>query len=159
MRLHSIVFIVGVVQLAAGCDPIAGVTLRQRLGPAPRLACVRAALVASRLVADVRPSEYNRTLPGHRFQVFLADSLAPRHAMPPRVRLVVPANDSATLEISIMYFGATTARITPEFARQSTAVASLLTSVVRDACAPDLPAAVTCRIEGWGRSRPCAPAT
>ena len=131
--------------------------MRQRLAPATRLDCVRAALAGSPVVSEVGPSTYYKALPGHPFQVLLHDSIAPLHGMPPHLRFVVPAHASATLEVSVRYFGATTGSITPESARRLATAAGVLTRLVREACALDVPAA-TCRVEGFGRSRPCAPA-
>jgi hypothetical protein len=155
MRPHIAVVVLPLAGLMAGCDPAAGVTTRQRLAPATQLDCVRAALAASPVVREVGPSTYYKALPGYQFQVLLRDSIAPPHVIPPHVRLVVPAHDSVTLEVSVSYFGATTGSITPESARQLAAAAGVLTRLVREACVPDA-AAPTCRVEGFGRSRPCA---
>lgn len=160
VRRLAAVFTIPFAVLLAGCDPIAGVALRQPLAPAPQVDCVRAALAASPLVSRVGPSTYDKALPGYQFQLLLRDSVAPERTMPPMVRLLVPARDDdrVTLEVFISYFGATTSSITPESAQRLAGAARVVTRLVRDACAPGSPPDATCRIEGFGPSRLCPPA-
>ena len=157
MRRPFDVVLLLLVGLTAGCDPAAGVAMRQRLAPTPQIDCVRAALAASPMVTQVGASTYYDALPGYQFQVVLHDSVAPRHAMAPRVQLLVPTRDSATLEVSVRYFGATTGRITAESGRQLAAAAELLMRLIHSACTPETPMTATCHIVGAGRARPCAP--
>ena len=143
--------------LLASCDPAAGVTLRQSLVPAPGIDCVREALAASPLVAQVAASHYYPKLREHMLRIVLHDSVAPRHARQPVVTLIVPRTDTAALEVHVGIFGATTGRLSQESVDRLRAAGRLVAAVVQQACARSSPSTVQCVVEGFGRSRPCDP--
>jgi hypothetical protein len=159
MRTPAASLRVLVLVLVAACDPIAGVSLRQSLRPAPAFDCVRAALAASPLVAGVQPLEYQPRSGMRSLALFLRDTVTAPGAMPPRVDLVMLRGDTTELRVFVGYFGATTSRLKPASVARLTAAAEPIARLIRAACAPDAPVAVRCIVVGWGRERPCEPAT
>ena len=147
-----------VALLLVGCDPAAGVTLHQALVPAPGIDCVREALAASPLVAEVGPTRYYPKLREHTLLIVLHDSVGPRHIRGPRVSLIVPRADTATLEVHVGVFGATTGSLSQESIDRLRVAGRVVADLVQQACARSSPSTVHCVVEGFGRSRACDPA-
>ena len=146
--------VVGIV-LATGCDPTAGVYIRQQLAPAPAADCVGAALASSPLIAAVAPFG-SPTPPRYSYRVDLRDSTVTGTTRSATVTLANhTAATAAQLSVSVLRRGDMTFTIGSARARYYAKLASQVADVVRAACAPGAPTKVSCRIEGFGPSRSC----
>jgi hypothetical protein len=140
---------------AAGCDPLAGISVSRTLQPAPAPQCLSGALAGSSVLvrADTVPVLANQKRPrGIRaFEVTFPDSVgrlstAALHA--------TETPDSTRLEVETVWLGTIDQVPAPDRALFENAAGRLLAGVTA-ACAPQSPRPAQCREFGLGGSRVC----
>ena len=160
MHPSRILAVVLPISIAAACDPIAGITVRQRLSPAPASNCVRSALTALPLVDNVIPGDLLAGRErGYALSIGLRDSVGRAGVpMPPRLEMIELTPDTMELRLRIDYFGQTTWNLDSAKVGRLINMARPMTRAIHDTCAPSSQPTPICRVDGAGRSRPCAPA-
>lgn len=139
---------------ASGCDPIAGITLRQSLTPSPKIDCVQNALASSPLIGRVKQERFVGEGVGYSMTLMLRDSEPLRGPMPPALDLAVLQGDTTELRLNVSYFGAMDINTRQE--QRLISIAVPIARAVRDACAPTSPPPSSCDVRKFGRGRSCA---
>jgi hypothetical protein len=141
-----------VVASVSGCDPTAGVYIRQPLVPATTAECIGAALRESPLVASVSffKGEFRQA-----YEIEVRDTtLKTGHR-----RGMVEIDSSSTAQtlatIGVVRRGEMTWTMSDEFSRHLSTLGVGIAAHLRASCAPGSPTVVGCRIEGFGPSRDC----
>ena len=163
MRGLRSIGLLSVIAASNACDPLAGVSVRRSLVPAPAQDCVRTALAGSPLAASVVPPSdlplddvpaARSNPPPAVYLLQVRDSIARGGLREARLTVGSDSAQSATLAVDFMQPGMTFTLGRDE-ARHLATIGSQLTSMVRAACAPGSPDDETCRIQGFGPTRRC----
>ena len=152
MAQRRILLALIVLASVSGCDPRAGVYIRQPLSPASTEACIGAALRESPLVASVTLVEAEHF---RAYDIEVRDSTLLKGHLQGMVKIDSSRNGQALVRVGLIRWGAMTWTISKADERHLSALGSSIAAHLRAACAPGAPATVGCRIEGFGPSRDC----
>ena len=148
------------VFLLAGCDPGAGILVRQRIHPAPATNCIAAAIAASPKVVKVSDTEHWRDSTDRwtHFFVVIRDSLERHGALGVTVTNFETGYSGPALTVSVGWLGTLRTYSDAEKERMLRLSAALLAEL-RTVCAPRAPEAVECEEHEMRRSnsRACPP--
>ena len=152
MARRTTMLALSVLAAMTGCDPMAGVYIRQPLSPASTEACIGAALRESPLVASVTlfEAEHYRA-----YDIEVRDSTLSKGHRRAMVEIDSSRNGQASVSIGLVSRGDMTWTISNADARHLGALGVGIAAHLRAACAPGAPTTVGCRIEGFGPSRDC----
>lgn len=148
----KVLFRVGLLAAATGCDPGVVLYARQRLEPAqpePSLDCLASALVASKSVIEVAP--LGRGYGREGLRALIRDSTAKRDRREVLLLRPVPP-DSGVVILAFTWVGRLRHPGTDE-ERAVTAIARGVLAELRAACAPDAPSQIECVYDD-GREAP-----
>jgi hypothetical protein len=140
--------------LVTACDPVAAVYVRQSLRPAPAAECVSRALVSSPLVIQFRAAPWSDT----SYAMTLRDLTAPRGSRKAEMEIKRSSFDSATVRVIFRLPGKMTWNVGAKESHHLGVLANGIAHTVMEACAPDAPGPVSCRVEGMFWTKSCTAA-
>ena len=150
MQRSSLLVATLLILLAAGCDPVGVMRLRQTLNPVPAPSCVASAIADSPHATLIQVASGESGL----HYVVLQDPTDPGVSRHAEVVSEAPSDTGQVVTVRFIWIGTTQSRSAEEQALMVRLATPLLEDI-RRACAPNAPSAVACTLSGTGPGGTC----